>query len=315
MQELYSTLKIKTEEEVIEEVANNYYQALSLVLQLHTVDKSLSNLKETFRIVELNYKNDLIKESTVNRLKVTLTNLEVIRQTIQNGIGLQLNYLKVLAGMPGDTTFVIDTASLAKSIIVSNTSFAKFSAENVPVYQTLLKQNEIYKQQVKLSQAGYYPTLAAYGQFNYTSYNTSAQVEKLNNMSTIGVQLIVPIFKSGVQHAKVQQNKIKELKLQEDILKTKDLLMVSYNNAMSEYQTAISLLGVQEENRELALKVYNQTSSQYKEGMASMADLLNVNSDFLQADNSYNQQILKCKLSEIKILKSLGNLKQLLNNK
>jgi len=46
--------------------------------------------------------------------------------------------------------------------------------------------------------------------------------------------------------------------------------------------------------------------------MASMADLLNVNSDFLQADNSLNQQILKCKTAEIKMLKSSGNLKSLI---
>jgi len=49
--------------------------------------------------------------------------------------------------------------------------------------------------------------------------------------------------------------------------------------------------------------------------MASMADLLNVNSDFLQADNSLNLQILKYKTSEIKMLKATGNLKQIANRK
>lgn len=313
-QELYSLLKTKTEEEVIEEVASNYYQAISLNLQLKTVEKSLANLQELHRIATLSYKNDMLKESSVNRLKVTVTNLEVTRQTIQTGIELQLNYIKALAGMPADSVLTIDTTAVAE-ILSAATSHSTFSVENVPSYQVLLKQSELYRQQVKIAQAKYYPTLAAYGQFNFSSYNTTTEINKWTNMNTIGLQLQVPIFSSGVNHAKVKQAKIKEAQLQEDILRTSDLLGVSYNNARSEYQTAINLLSVQNENRALALKVYTQTSLQYKEGMASMADLLNVNSDFLQADNSYNQQILKCKLAELKMLKATGNLKQLANNK
>lgn len=313
--ELYATLKTKTEEDVLEEVADNYYQALSLILQLRTVDKSLSNLKGVYRIVDLTYKNDLTKETNVNRLKVTLTNLDVTRQTLENSIGLQVNYLKVLAGIPNDSTFAIDTTALEKNLNINPATFPAFSADSVPAYQTLLKQDEIYQQQVKLAKAAYYPTLAAFGQLKYSSFNTSADISNLNNLSTIGLQLNIPIFTSGVQHAKVEQQKIKEMKLQEDLSNTKDLLNTGYNNALSEYQTAMGLLGARKDNRALALKVYNQTSLQYKEGMASMADLLNVNSDFLKADNSYNQQELKCKLAEIKVLKASGNLKQWVNNK
>jgi outer membrane protein TolC len=313
-QELYTLLKNKTEEEVIEEVAGNYYQAVSLSLQMKTVEKSLSNLQEMLRIATLNYQNDMVKESSVNRLQVTVTNLEVTRQTIKTGIELQINYIKALAGMPADTTINIDTTLITGNNALSIINPA-FSIDNVPSYQVLLKQSEIYNQQVKVAQSKYYPTLAAFGQFNFSSYNTTTEISKWTNMNTIGLNLQVPIFSSGVNHAKVKQAKIKESQLQEDILHTRDMLAVSYNNAHSEYQTALDLLGVQKENRDLAVKVYDQTALQYKEGMASMADLLNVNSDFLQADNSYNQQVLKCKLAEIKMLKATGNLKQLTNNK
>jgi outer membrane protein len=313
-QELYQLLKSKTEEEIIEEVANSYYQTRSLMLQLNTVDKSLLNLKELYRIVELNYQNDFVKESQLNRLKVTITNQEVSQQTIKNMIDVQLNYIKALAGMPADTAMVLDSTSLNTNIkdMVLNTSF---SVDNVSSYHVLQKQNELNDQQIRLLKAKYLPTFAAYGQFNFSSYNTKAEIKKLNNMNTIGLKLTIPIFTSGVNYAKTKQAILKKEQTNETILKTKDLLTISYNNAFSEYQTALQLLDVQKENRDLAMKVFNQTSSQYKEGMASMADVLNVNSDFLQAENSYNQQILKCKLSEIKMMKSSGNLKDLIKNK
>ncbi len=313
-QELYSILKNKNEEEIIAEVANGYYQAGSLMLQLNTIEKSVKNLEEIYKIAELSYQNDLIKETDVNRLKVTITNLDVTKQTIQNGINIQLNYLKALAGMPGDSTITIDTASFIHAS-ENKPVKSEFQIGNVPSYQALMKQSEIYNQQTKLSKAQYYPTLAAFGKLGYSSYNTSSDIDKWNRMTTIGLSMSIPIYNSGVTHAKVKQSLLKQKQLNEDILQTKDFLKVDYQNAFSEYQTARNLLVVQKDNRELAQKVYRQTMLQYQEGMASLADLLNVNSDFLQADNSYNQQVIKCKTSEIKMLKATGNLKNIVNIK
>jgi outer membrane protein len=309
--ELYSLLKTKSEEDVMAEVASSYYQTGSMMLQLETLDKSIKNLKEVYRIAELTYKNDMLKESNVNRLKVTITNLEVTRKTLQDGITIQLNYIKALAGMPADTTITIDVTPLVNDDLALKRP-ADFSINNVPSYQALLKQDDLYGQQVKLARAKYFPTLAAFDKFSYSSYSLENNFDRFNHVNTLGLSLSVPIFTSGANHYKVKQNILKQAQLREDINKTKDLLTVSYNNAFLEYQSACDLLIVQKENRELAQKVYDQTALQYNEGMASMADLLNVNSDFLQADNSYNQQVLKCKTAEIKMLKASGNMKSIL---
>lgn len=313
-QELYSVLQDKTDEDVIDEVATAYYQAGSMMLQLQTIRKSIDNLKEMHRIAELSYQNDFIKESDVNRLQVTITNLDVTRQTLQNGVKIQLNYLKALAGMPADSVLAIDTATMVKDF-TGELKIPAFNIGNVPSYQALIKQDEIYAQQIKLAQAKFLPTLAAYGKFDFSSYNTTSEIEKLTNMNTLGVSLSMPIFSSGANYSKVKQAQLKQSQLREDIQKTKDLLTVSYNSAVTEFQTAGSMVKAQQENRDLAAKVYHQTSLRYQEGMASMADLLNVNSDFLQADNSLNLQILKYKTSEIKMLKATGNLKQIANRK
>jgi len=309
--ELYSLLKTKSEEDVIAEVATSYYQTGSMMLQLETLDKSIKNLREVYRIAELTYKNDLLKESNVNRLKVTITNLEVTRKTLQDGIAIQMNYIKALAGMPADTTINVDVETMVNNDL-SLKRPAEFSINNVPSFQALLKQDELYGQQVRLARAKYFPTLAAFDKLSYSSYSLENDFDRFNHVNTLGFSLSVPIFTSGANHYKVKQNILRQAQLREDINKTKDLLTVSYNNASLEYQSACDLLIVQKENRELAQKVYDQTALQYNEGMASMADLLNVNSDFLQADNSYNQQILKCKTAEIKMLKASGNMKSLL---
>jgi len=225
-----------------------------------------------------------------------------------------MNYLKALAGIPSDSTISIDAESLVNNFDI-RTSKANFKIEDVPSYQALTKQAEVYEQQTKLSKAEYYPTLAAFGKYSFTSGGTSFNLDSWNKMSTIGLNLSIPIFKSGVTRSKVRRSQLQHFQLNEDIAKSKELLKIAFDNAQSAYQTAQEQLIVQKDNRELAQKVYQQTLLQYQEGMASMADLLNVNSDFLQADNSYNQQVLKCKTSEIQMLKASGNLKSLVSQK
>ena len=109
----------------------------------------------------------------------------------------------------------------------------------------MLKQDEIYSQQVKLSKAKYYPVLAAFGKFSYSSYNFSSEIDKMSNMNTIGLSLSVPIFSSGVNSAKLKQSQLRQAQLREDILKTSDLLAVNFNNAYLEYQTAFNMLSAQ----------------------------------------------------------------------
>jgi outer membrane protein TolC len=254
----------------------------------------------------------LVKETELSRLKVTITNLEVTRQSLKNGVDIQINYLKALAGMPADTALNI----LPESFIANFNSRPKvdFNIGNVPAYQVLMKQEELANQQISLDKAKYYPTLAAFGQFKFSSFGTTTKIDKINNQNTIGLNLKIPIFASGKNYYKVKQSILKHDQLVEDIEQSKQLLTIQYNNAYSELMTASSLLLVQKENRDLAEKVYRQTLLQYQEGMASLADLLNVNSDFLQADNTFNLQILKCKTSEVKMFKACGSLKMLSEN-
>ncbi len=308
-QEMYKVMQDKTEEDIISDIANTYYQIGLLMLQKNTVSKSADNLKEVYQMTELKYQSDLVKETDLNRLKVRITNLEVTNTQIENAIQMQLNYLKVISGMPLDSNLVISPTA---DFILGDPNIG-FNADEVPAFQLMLKQDEIYGLQVKKEKANYYPTLAAYGQFDYSSYTTEDAYDTWTNLNTVGLSLKIPIFYSGSDYAKVKQAKYKQSQLREDIEKTRDLLTIQYNNAILDYKTAQRLLAEEKENRDLAERVYEQTELQYNEGMASMADLLNVNSDLLSADNSYNQQLLKCKTAEIKILETSGRLKMLLN--
>jgi outer membrane protein len=311
VKELYAIAKIKNEDSVMADVATSYYQAGALMLQKNTVEKSMKNLKEILRMAELQYDNGFVKQTNVNRLKVTITNLDVTRQTLQNGIDAQLNYLKALAGMPLDTIIKIDTNTIL-NISETMSPLIEFKLENVPVYQVVEKQLAVSRQQVQLAKAQCLPVIVGFGQLKRSGVNVKSDIDVWTNTNAIGVAMAFPLFTSGGNYAKIRQAMLRRDQIEVDIDQLSDFLKVQFDNSMMDLNTSKKLLDVQKENRLLAEDVYRQTSLQYQEGMASLADLLNVNSDYLNADNSYSQQILKCKISEVKMMKASGVLKQML---
>lgn len=310
-EDLYTILLQKTEEDIIYEVASNYYQALMNYSNLNILNKNIKTLEKLYDIRKLQYENDFVKQTDVSRLKVTVTNLRTQRETLENGIRIQERVLKILAGIPSETLMQIDTTALSK-IEYQQPVASTYVPELLPEYQALQKQTELAGLQTESSKAAFYPHLAAYGQFTYSSYATKFKFDNFSNMNTIGFKATIPIFSSGMRKQQVMQSQLKLQESQEDFELNTKYLETSYQNAVNSLYSAWSNLQDQQENKALANEVYGQVRLQFDEGMASLTDLLNVESSLLEAENLFNQQFLKYKLAEIELLKATGRLKTLI---
>ncbi len=312
-EDLYKILLQKTEEDVIHEVASNYYQVLMNYSNLNILTRNIENLEKLLGILKLQYENDFVKQTDVNRLKVAVTNLKTQRETLKNGIQIQERVLKILTGIPVETPLTPDTAVL-RTIDYRQPVATEFVAELLPEYQALQKQTELAGLQIESSKAAFYPNLAAYGQFTYSSYATQFKFDNLSNMNTIGIKATIPIFSAGMKKQQVLQSRLRLQQNQEDFTLTRKYLETGYQNAVNSLYSAWSNLQDQQENKELANEVYGQVKLQFDEGMASLTDLLNVESSLLEAESLFNQQLLKYKLAEIELLKASGKLTSLLSS-
>ena len=310
-EDLYRILLQKTEEDVIHEVASNYYQALMNYSNLETLNRNIENLERLHDILKLQYENDFVKQTDVSRLKVTVTNLKTQRKTLQNGMQVQERVLKILTGIPAETSMLLDTAVL-RTMDYRQPAITDYSPELLPEYQALQKQTELAGLQIESSKAAFHPNLAAYGQFTYSSYATEFKFDDFSNMNTIGLKATIPIFSSGMRKQQLRQSQLKLQQSQEDFDLTTKYLETGYQNAVNSLYSAWSNLQDQQENKELANEVYGQVKLQFNEGMASLTDLLNVESSLLEAESLFNQQLLKYKLAEMELLKASGKLTSLL---
>lgn len=311
-EELSNTLLQKTEEDVIHDVTASYYQILMNYSNMRVLNENIQNLEKLHVILKLQYENDFVKQTDVNRLKVTLTNLKTQHETLKNGIEVQQRILKIISGIPQEKEMKLDTTNIGK-MESGQPKIADFVLDILPDFQLLKKQNELTELQIKADKAAFYPNLAAYGQFTLSSYATKFKFGDYSNMNTIGLKATIPIFSSGMRKNKVLQSQLKLQEDNEDFELNKKYLETNFQNATNSLLSAWSNLMDQNENKTLANQVYKQVKLQFDEGMASLTDLLNVESSLLEAENLFNQQLLKYKLAEVELLKATGKIKTLIN--
>ncbi|RVT79697.1 TolC family protein [Flavobacterium sufflavum] len=316
--EFYQINNQLTEEQVIERVANNYYQVYVLRQKLALVDSNLKTTAKVRDIVKGQFDNGLAKKIDLDRMTVNLSNINTQKQQIINSLQLQENALKFYIGMPMDNQ--IDIPQSEFQVTPAAISEAPNTA-NRSEYLLLKKQEELLVLQKKSVMAAYYPTLSLAASYNYIGqgpempwFNKPSNGVYWSDFSSIGLNLKVPLFTGFGTKAKVRQADVELRSVQEDIKDTQLALDLDYKNAKTQIENSIITLQNQKENMRLADEILKNINNNYLQGLASLTDLLDAENASTEAQNNYTAAILDYKLAEIKLIKSKGELKTLINN-
>ena len=135
-----------------------------------------------------------------------------------------------------------------------------------------------------------------------------------SDFSSIGLNLKVPLFTGFGTKARVKQADVELRTVQENIKDTQLALDLDYKNAKTQIENSIITLQNQKENMRLADEILKNINNNYLQGLASLTDLLDAENASTEAQNNYTAAILDYKLAEIKLIKSKGELKTLINN-
>ncbi len=305
-----------TQEQVIEQVANNYYQILVNRLQLNVIDTNIKNVKVVEKIINNQYSNGLARKIDVDRISVNLTNLNTNRTEILNAITLLENQLKLSMGMPVGTSISLPEKELTEVTalpVLPDT----LNLTNRTEFKLLDVQKRLLTLQRKAYVAEYYPSLALSANYTYASQSDSFDFLKTSKdaigfgSSAIGVTLHVPIFNGFLTRSKVRQADIDLKQADEDMVLTKNSLNFAYENAKIQLRNSINTIKSQKKNAELAREIYVSTQNNYNNGLASLTDLLDTENALTQAQNSYTQALLNYKIAEIQLIKAKGDIRTL----
>lgn len=315
--EFYQINATLTDEQVIERVANAYFEVFVAKEKFAVSDSNYVNTSKVRDIIKGQFDNGLAKKIDLDRTVVKLYNINTQRQKNLNDVQLKESALKFYIGMPVETPIV-----LSKEDIIVN-PLAPEETPNVEQrteYLLMSKELQLLTFQKKAEIAAYYPKLSLNANYNYQGlgnefvwFGKPADGVYWTDYSSIGASISIPIFTGFKTKARVAKADIQLRKQQEDMVDMKLQLGKEYADAVTQINNNLITLKDQGENVKLAQEVMDDTQNNYYNGLASLTDLLDSENALIEAQNNYNTALLDYKLAEIQLIKSKGQLKTLTN--
>ena len=310
--EFYMLNQQLTENEIIEKVAQAYYQVYQTRQTLENIESNLALTEKTANVVKGLNQSGLSKKIDVDRTTVAVNNLKSARQQALNGVQLSENALKYMIGMPMNEVITLPKEGFEANY---DLAFEKGNSNTRIELQVLEKQKQLLDLNTKVQRAALYPSLALQATYGYLSMGPKTPIiygkkDKVYgaDYSAITLGVNIPIFSGFGTRAKIHQAQIESQALEATLKDTRLAMDLAYENAHSRLTNNLLTIDSQKENVKLAEEVLLNTQNNYQQGLASLTDLLEAERSLSDAKNNYTNALLDYKLAEIQLLKSQGKL-------
>jgi outer membrane protein len=316
MNELNRLSYEKAREDLILQISKMYYLSQNTSEQLTLIKENISRLNELSNITQAFYDNGMAMEVDVKRVNINLENLRVQYDNAQSMLTQQLNLLKYVMDYPADKEIALTPVNTENITSVSLTGLDNNQYE----LQLLQSKQKLAEQQRKMIGQGYIPSLSLTGSWMYSAYTDKAKnwfhsgpSNHWYQSSGIGLTLRIPIFDGLEKRAKMRKAKIEVENTRlsyENALKN---MQTQYLNATNELMNSQRNFTKQKDNYLLAEDVYQVTTDRYREGIASMTEVLQDEMRMSEAQNNYINAHYNYQVTNLTLLKLTGQLETLFN--
>ena len=130
----------------------------------------------------------------------------------------------------------------------------------------------------------------------------------MNPNHLVGLNMSVPIFSSGMRKARVDQAKIEYNMAQNNREILEDQLVLQDKQFKYNLQSSLENYYTQQENVDVAQRLYDSYRLKYEQGMATSLDLTQANGNYLDAESNYltaMMEVLNARLQLDKLMNKL----------
>lgn len=315
--EFYILNAALTEEQIIEKVANAYFQVYQAEQMLDNAKNNLAITTQTIKIIEGLYDAGLARKIDLDRTVVARNNVNSGVHQLENTLDLAENTLKFMIGMPMNQEIELPEQTFDPAVLPDRT----VNFDDRTEIKLMDKKLELLQWQKKATIAEYYPTAALSANYGFLGqgenmpwWNGRENGVFWSDLASIGLNIRIPIFNGFATKSRVELNQIEIEKAEADLRETYLGLDLSHKNALVQLDNNMTMITTQEGNVDLAEQVLANTRSNYQHGLATLNDILDAERDLTEAKNNLTKAKLDYKLAEINLLKSQGKLRTLNEN-
>ncbi|MCR9054371.1 MAG: TolC family protein [Phaeodactylibacter xiamenensis] len=295
-----------TQREVENAVIEAYLPVLLVQESIELLEKNIKNLEQLlFETREL-YKAGFAEQLDLDRQELSLSNLRIERENLVRQKEVSLTNLKYTIGFPIDQPLVVsddlDAMTIEAEALLSEEA-SPASRPEVALIDQAIRMNEL---NIKLNQAGYLPSLNAFGAVQQQYQGDDFQSGFWAPSAYVGLSMSVPIFDGLNKKAKIQRARLdleKARNQREELVRG---ISLEVANAQTNFRNASSRLNSQQNNLDLAERIYETAQVKYREGVGSSLEVTQAEQSLYTTQSNYMQALYDVLQSKARLEMALG---------
>ena len=307
----------KTRMQVIADADQAYWNYIAVTWKVRMLDAYKAQMDTLFAQVETSRAVGMATDNDLLRIRTKRSDIHYQWQKARNGANLCRLALCNVLGCPLET----EIAPTDTVISVSPASTLDADISLRPEVQLLHKQVEAAEQQVKMARADILPTVGIsagyvyYGNVKLKGMTQDAQgnavpfTQKFNDgLPMVMASVSIPLVRWGAGLKKIKRAKLDAENARLDLQKNTRLLSIEATQAAQNLEDSYLLietadLGAREADENLSIQ-----HRRYLNGMATLTDLLDAQSQWQQAQSNLIDAQTQHKMYETEYLRVTGRL-------
>lgn len=293
-------------------VTETYFLVLLARKNIDIVSQNLRNLE-----IQLEETRELLKEGftdpiNVDQLQLTVSNLENRISSLKRQEDVTTSLLKLQLGLDMEEQIrLTDMLEDLHRELLNDISFlTDFTPGKHIAYRMMQSQEEMNRMIMRREQSAYLPSLSASftrqemamrNEFNFFDGDQSWFPN-----TYFAVNLNIPIFSGGMRSSRVAQARIELEKARIDREETLQSLNLQMQKATADFDTAREQYKKEQDNLDLARRIFDRTSIMFREGMASSLELTQANDQLMSTQANYYHALFEVLNARNNIEKAMG---------
>lgn len=304
--------------DLVAEVKKAFYNILLAEQSLEVLRESESTVQRTVDDTKLQYDNGLASEYDLLTAQVQLSNLRPSILQTENSIKVSKLLLKMYLSIPENVeiSLVGELDAMRDQVLAGTDGLTTDVTENTDL-RALEFQEELLQRQLKVSNAGRWPTVGAFFSATYTGNDidmtrlgafggsegsgeggSASSGDVLNGSRfwwqhpmSAGLQISIPIFAGLTRMNKSREikNQLSQIRLQRSYARQQ--VDVEVRASLNDLLTARETMFAQERTVEQARKAYSISDTRYRAGAGTILELNSAQLAQTQAQLNFSQAI------------------------
>ncbi len=257
-----------------------------LVANLENIEKTQTEIRELLR-------EGFVAETDADLIQITVNQLRNALQAVERQKEVAFKLLKFQLGLELDEEIAL-TDTLEKilaQVDIDEVLEVQFDLAASVDFRLAETQERLAEKALKNEKSRYWPTVTAFFTYQQNAFrdafNFFSTGQKWFPLSVLGFSVNLPVFKSGLQRARVHQAEAALAQAKNATVQAARALELEAERARIRLLSARENYETMQANMELAEKVYGVTLEKYREGIASSLELTQASDKALLAQSSY----------------------------